>query len=99
MTSIQPSPAAADVAANQPAVPAQRIVNAAVLAGIAGTTLFIATEAYAAAVLSAWAVGGLLHFGRVATLVLGAVFVAAATAATVASARLAWQAETHPDNN
>ncbi|MAW87748.1 MAG: hypothetical protein CMJ42_14600 [Phyllobacteriaceae bacterium] len=99
MTTLQPSPAAADVAADQPAVPARRIVNAAVLAGIAGTTLFIATEAYAAAVLSAWAVGGLFHFGKVATLVLGAVLVAGATAATVAAARLAWQAETHPDNN
>lgn len=99
MTSIQPSPAVTDAAGNQPAIPVQRIVNAAVIAGVAGTTLFIATEAYAAAVLSAWAVGGLLHFGQAATLVLGGVLAVGATAATVMAARLAWQAETHPDNN
>ena len=82
-----------------PAVPVRRVVNAAVIAGVAGTTLFIATEAYAAAFLSAWAVGGLLHLGAVATLVAGGIFAIAATAATIAAGRLAWQAETHPDNN
>lgn len=91
--------ASAGEASATPVMPARRVVNAAVIAGVAGMTLFIATEAYAAAFLSAWAVGGLMHLGHVATLILGGLFAAAATAATVASARLAWQAETNPDNN
>ena len=91
--------ASAGTAADMPVISARRVVNAAVIAGVIGTTLFIATEAYAAAFLSAWAVGGLMNLGHIATLVIGGLFGLAATAATVAAARLAWQAETHPDNN
>lgn len=99
MTIVPSSQSSSSEAESQTAATALRVVNAAVIAGVAGTTLFIATEAYAAAVLSAWAVGGLLHFGQAATLVLGGVLAVGATAATVMAARLAWQAETHPDNN
>ncbi|PHP68252.1 hypothetical protein CSC94_06265 [Zhengella mangrovi] len=80
-------------------LPQRRVVNAAVIMGVVGMTLFIATEAYAAAALSAWAVGGLLHLGQTTTLVIGGLFAIGATAATVASARLAWHAETDPENN
>ena len=70
-----------------------------IILGIVGVTLFVATEAFAGAVASAWAISGLMHFSDTTFYSLAGVLGLGAAALTAIAARLAYNAETHPDNN
>ncbi|MFP1631925.1 hypothetical protein ACLB6G_09320 [Zhengella sp. ZM62] len=81
-----------------PALPT-RIVSIATITGVIAVTLFFATEAIAGAIAMVWAVSGLMQLTPMPTLVLYALALAAAVAATAKVAMLAWAAETDPVNN
>ena len=80
---------------SRPSVP----VTFSIVMGVIGVTIFVATEAFAAAAAGAWAISGLLHLGQSVALVLLVAFGLVAMIATAKTAMMAWAAERHPDNN
>ncbi|MCC0033128.1 MAG: hypothetical protein H6890_08280 [Brucellaceae bacterium] len=74
-------------------------VTLSIILGVIAVTVFVATEAFAAAAVGAWAISGLFHLGQTIAVGLLAVFGLVAAAATIKTALLAWAAERHPDNN
>ncbi len=74
-------------------------VTLSILLGIAGVTVFVATEAFAGAVASAWAITGLMHLSDTVFYSLAGILGLGAVVLTAWVAKLAYVSETHPDNN
>lgn len=87
-------------AASEFKLPARgRVVTPIAIIGFLGVFAFIATEVGAFYAATVWAVAGLLGLGGTALIVLAAIMAAPCIWALVWTARLAWLAETDPENN
>lgn len=83
----------------EPSAAPRRRVTLPILLGIVGVTVFVATEAFAGAVASAWAIAGLMHLSETVFFSLAAILCLGAAALTAWAGKLAYVSETHPDNN
>lgn len=85
--------------ASHAALSGRRIVSLAQIVGIAGVTLFVATEAVASAAAGVWAFSGLLGLNTVGTTIVGLILGLPTLYLIGRVLVLAYEAETDPENN
>lgn len=77
----------------------KRVVNFRTVWSALALTIFIISEIAVIAVASVWALSGLLNLGAIATYIFAALVGAGALYGMVQVARMAFEAETSPENN
>ncbi len=76
-----------------------RVITLSTIIGAVSITIFVATQAFAVALMTAWAISGALGAGPRSSLVLYGAAIVCALIATAVTWRFAWDAETRAENN